>query len=410
MKEEKKLYKILFNHLMKKNRKRCNMSFLEQYNEKLNYVWNYILKEECIKAFVRFYGKEYEYKIRNVIENLIIVWLKPNKKNNSKELIHECFENLKKEAKNILNQLNICCRNDDGVVNQVEGFIKKGNNFFENLIRETNGTVTLDDLLLLKKYWYQYQYYKELENHSNLLITGRNVDTSKYDSLISSCWDESFLGGTFLNLNECFLCAFSGYGINLGSLIHEINHLLSRELLAVNTEKGNTISHFGFLKNSYDFFYEVINDYITLDILQDINVRLGRDFDYLLKRDGYSTAYLNVDSVCLNFVQKVYYCAKDLISKSLIEGNGNKFVKVIGYDNYNNVNFLMTRIYDWMLRNKKRNPNLKEEDFRNKLNAKDLFKGYLSNIYKNVEEYNQYNKNLEQQLVEMEKNGTIQRL
>ena len=41
---------------------------------------------------------------------------------------------------------------------------------------------------------------------------------------------------------------------------------------------------------------------------------------------------------------------------------------------------------------------------------KKMFDLYLGNIYENLKKYNQYNKNLEQQLEEMEKKGTIRRI
>ena len=50
------------------------MSFKTNYNKEINYLWNDVLKEDLIQSFIKFYGQKHEDKIRNVVENLVIIW------------------------------------------------------------------------------------------------------------------------------------------------------------------------------------------------------------------------------------------------------------------------------------------------------------------------------------------------
>ena len=387
------------------------MSFLDKYNEEINYLWNDVLKEELIQSFVNFYGIEYEYKIREVIENLVIIRLERNLgKEKFQQKSDEFLNKMEKKVKFILDELKISYVDDDKFISKCRIIAEKDIQWFDSLIRESNLTIHIDEFLLLKKYYYMWQYYMEIENidfKNKFGIVGRNVDTTKYDSLLEVGNDEA--GVFYSEVKDCILTSLCDYGINLGTLIHEINHSLSREFLAHDYQNDKDIMQLGFL-NVGDFFYEIINDYIAKDIFNDLNSKLTHDFDYLIKRKKYSSGYMDLDDICSNPIQQVYIWSKSLITNSLIEGKGYVFVNVIGQDNYDNLNHLLIGVYDNFKRIKEKEIKVKKEQIKLVDKKKKMFDLYLGNIYENLKKYNQYNKNLEQQLEEMEKKGTIRRI
>ena len=387
------------------------MSFLDRYNEEINHLWNDVLKEELIQSFVKFYGKEYQYKIRDVIENLVIIRVeKKLGKEKFEQKSYEFLSKMKKKAKFILDELKISYTEDDKFISKCVKMVEKDVRWFETLIKETKININVEDFLLLKKYYYMWQYYMELENvnfKNNFGVVGRNVETTRYDSLINV---ENHEGGAiYPKVNNCFLTSLCDYGINLRTLIHEINHLLSREFLAIDYQNNENVMQLGFI-NVGDFFYEIINDYIALDIFNDLNSRLTHNFDYLIKRKKYSSGYMDLDDICFNPIQQVYIWSKSLIAESLIEGKGYVFVNVIGKDNYDNLNHLLIGVYDNFRRIKEKEIKVKKEQIKLVDKKKKMFDLYLGNIYENLKKYNQYNKNLEQQLEKMEKKGTIRRI
>ena len=387
------------------------MSFKTNYNKEINYLWNDVLKEDLIQSFIKFYGQKHEDKIRNVVENLVIIW---GEKFFDKEIFqqksNEFLCKMKEKTKFILEQLNIFYIDNDNFISKCVSMAERDIQWFYDLIKESKININVENFVLLKQYYYMWQYYIELGNvylNDNFCVVGRNVNTSKYDSLLKVDHDE--IGCIYPKEKDSFIVSLCGYGINLGVLIHEINHLLSREFLAIDYQNDEYIMQLGF-NNIGDFIYEIINDYIALDIFNDLNSKLTHNFDYLLKRKNYSSGYMDLDDVCSNSIKKVYMWSKNLILNSLIEGKGYVFVNVIGEDNYNNLNHLFVGVYDNVKKIKEKHPKVKKDQIKLDEATESMFGFYLDNIYEKIISYNQYNKNLECQLEDMEKKGIIWRI
>ena len=54
------------------------MHFLEQYKTILNNCYNMELKKILINGFISYYGRNYEYKIQKIINELGIIFIDTN--------------------------------------------------------------------------------------------------------------------------------------------------------------------------------------------------------------------------------------------------------------------------------------------------------------------------------------------
>lgn len=96
--------------------------------------------------------------------------------------------------------------------------------------------------------------------------------------------------------------ALYGCGIKILALIHEINHLLSKGYLSSKFDDKKEL-FYGF-DNSGDFIYEIINEYISLDILKIFKTKVATSNPLL--DFNTNTGYIDLDS-CSKFVIKTMY-------------------------------------------------------------------------------------------------------
>ena len=383
------------------------MDFLVMYNKDLDNFYNNILKKALISAFVLYYGDNFEGRIRNVIENLIIIRVNENKdglyfKKIAKEMINilelRCYRLLKTDNFDVNNFYKKLLSLDVGDLNQ--------------LIIDSNGLLNVNDINEIKRYLYMFNYYNKLEElssiDSKMIFVGKSDQNYDYEKLIINGELDSFLGVSFCKINDNYVVALNGYGINLHTLIHEINHLLSRELLGYNTEKEDFEVNVGF-RNSGDFLYEIINDYMANEVYDNVDFNLISDYEFLLDRTN-DSAYLELDNICGNYIKRIYKISKDLIRKSLIEGNGKKFVKIISNKVYANINFALTSVFSDIENFVKENPGVDKSKFTVREDDINRLKKGLDNVVKKLIEYDIYNENIDKQLIELEKKGTIKRI
>ena len=122
-----------------------------------------------------------------------------------------------------------------------------------------------------------------------------------------------------------------------------MNHLLTKDILAINRENGELIKLYGF-NNEGDFVYEIINDYMTLDIMNDFKELLPKDIlGNLLLTFKTSSGYTNLDDVLGNGNDTCRLLSSEISlpltvrtrrfgDRMSIKGNGTKKIKDIFID------------------------------------------------------------------------------
>lgn len=77
--------------------------FIDQYNNLIDTFYQKEVKEKLIESFVEFYGKEYEFKIRNLIDDLVIIRVEANLSiSKLEEKISDYYEQVQNQLKKII--------------------------------------------------------------------------------------------------------------------------------------------------------------------------------------------------------------------------------------------------------------------------------------------------------------------
>lgn len=157
------------------------------------------------------------------------------------------------------------------------------------------------------------------------------------DYIVSSLSDKEIEEA--LNKRKSNIFAQSGYideldllvlplSYDLTHIIHEINHKVSSHLISIEPylqisgleyDEGTNIN----VKVHDEFFNELINQKITLDILEELN-NLGYKIHY-------SSSW---QERLFPLINGFYDIFKDLIKEVYITGNLNEFIKKLGEENY----------------------------------------------------------------------------
>ena len=126
--------------------------------------------------------------------------------------------------------------------------------------------------------------------------------------------------------------------LSLHTLIHEINHTLhnKKELRNMGMIQLPPVFHEGIKGTEDDLIYEIINDYMSYDILEILKVIIKQsnnqfdgidfDFDYFY--------YLHLDQVDNYIVKDFYEQNKDEIKKLLVLARGKEILNRYSYFNY----------------------------------------------------------------------------
>lgn len=310
-----------------------------------------------IDAFVKYYGEEHRYKIENLINNLTIIFASHNIGSAS----------FKERA-----------------LKYKDSSIKK--EYYENLssIKSDKNSIIISYVGEVPE-----KLRLEVENYDDKYALGY-ADIGSYDKSI--------------------LVTF-GYGIDVETLIHEMNHLLTKDILAINRENGELIKSYGF-NNEGDFVYEIINDYMTLDIMNDFKELLPKDiFGNLLLTFKTSSGYTNLDDVLGNPIKEMYLF-KDIIKSSLINKDGSKIRNILGKENYCNINITLSKYYNGLRNYINEYPNIAKNDASSLISQKgrqnlDHMKHVISNCFIS---FINYNEELSKELDSLENEGTIRKM
>lgn len=249
--------------------------FINEY-DRIGLLLNDLIK----KSFINYYGKEYEFKINYIFSRMKIIFIS---------------ENLKKNI--MYTQIN-------------------------NIYRENNDSVNLDYFSLLKLGFFNIliQQKKNDENKKIIIAHSENCNGyCEYDE-----WIEKNLisnGASIQNSVEPIIYIEVGNDgmINLHGLIHEINHLLMKEGLCYD-EIGDFYYISGIYENKNEkMFNEIINEYISKRIIDNIDSKLVSDYKFI--KNDFGSWYVDFDKVNGNLIYQIFIFLEDLIKKSVISGN-----------------------------------------------------------------------------------------
>lgn len=315
------------------------------------------IKLYLIDAFVKYYGEAHRYKIENLINNLTIIFASHN-----------------------IGSISF----KDMALKYKDSSLKK--EYYENLsnIKSNNNNIIISYIGDIDE-----KLISEVENYDNKYALGY-ADMSSYakSSLV-----------TF------------GYGVDVKTLIHEMNHLLTKDILAINRENDELIKSYGF-NNEGDFVYEVINDYMTLDIMSGFKELLPKDIiENPLLTFRNSSGYTSLDDVLGNPIKEMYLF-KDIIKSSLINKDGSKIRNILGKENYDNINITLSKYYNALRNYINEHPNIAKKDVYSLISPKGRqnlahMKHVISNSFIS---YINYNEELSKKIDSLENEGTIRKM
>ena len=379
-------------------------TLIDEYKRRRDYNIKRVF--EVLKvAFIRYYGEENIAKVNRVIDDLCICYIGNNRSS------EKLFNKIARDSEWINDIISLLV-------------VKEGKELTaEDLIEYALGDkfqFTSKDPVVKDKildYIYSIYLYRRKINDTDLSVVldtssgslsevftllGRGLD-NMVDGLSCPCSD---------SLNLMYLRIKRGK-ISLHTLIHEINHLLQKEDMALR-EEGDVISIFGVSNGHQDLVNEVINEYVSKDIF-DMFMALY-DGDLTMFDTSFDSIYLNIDCMCNNIGLDIYYLLKDEIRSNLINGSAPKIEKIINSSNYNNLCSIFKEIYKEMIEMLGRSKGFKYSDYFSSLTADrkvflknemdKLFRGVLESYF----EYNIYEQRLSDYIDSLVSNGQAHRL
>lgn len=369
---------------------------LKMYNEFWNAIY-YKIEPLLIDSFIEFYSEEYKSKIEKLFEELLIVrcdYLGELDSSEKTEYI-QYFENQEMEY-----------------VNKVSNVIYNGENvsLFELSEAEIldllskDQSLSFEDFINAKRSVMESVYQKcvlllsEKSSEKQFVLVGINTTDEEHFESIKPII-ESFIRNKGLNENEMGYALLGidilsfiqirGYGIPIHTIIHEVNHLLSRSSLAFNSNTKINVVSSGISPNaSKDLIYEIINDRMT-DEIEEIFYRKFKECElefcsYIFpQKHKTKSIYPVLDNVCNQVILDFYNSSKDLIKDFIIRGEGRRIHKIIGSEFYDKMNSKYHHVLG-IMRNNPGCPIVLDQNFSH------IFSSYRSILEERLIEYYQY--------------------
>ncbi len=331
------------------------------YNKIIESFYTNYVQDCLIQSFIEYYGEHWKGKIESLFSNLIIARC---------DYSGTLTEFQKRQEMDYLKKLH---QKDFREISKYLDFNKKSlfqmeNKEIEELISknsELSWNLFIDVKYYAMKLIYLEEVFKLCEKYPDekiILVGSNGIDDDEKDAckklllnyLHLGKVDTSESGHTFINTDVISLIVCFGYGIPLRTIIHEANHLLSRETIAICSDNQKHILARGISDSvESDFIYEIINDYMTDDI-EDIFYRRWNEknlqfYNYLFQKvNNEKSLYHQMDTTYLNIVRQFYYAGREIIKGSLISGEGRRIEKIITKDLYLSLNKEFLSLFDFM--------------------------------------------------------------
>lgn len=319
--------------------------FYQEFNKTLN---------DLKKAFSIYYGQKYSTQINNSLDNLVVFFASnniPDSKLNTKLLQYR--KNVEILSQSLIEKYSLT---EKDLLN----------------LKDLKSKISLKEFNKFKTNILNYSFYLWIKNNKedsdNLgIILGQNKQLpanitpknteriTKQIKNISTTTDGFSTELKCLNVRTPkifdYICIkLEDDGMNLQTLIHEINHYLVKEHIAYEYTDLNSIKSYKTISStsnvisiSKDIINEIINDYMAKDIL-NIYLRLTHPKNPFIKETNTPyLGYIHFDKLSGNTIKKIYTIMAPIIKTSLIEHNGPKLEKIINttdastYINLNNI-------------------------------------------------------------------------
>ncbi|MDE5586976.1 MAG: hypothetical protein K2I72_01235, partial [Bacilli bacterium] len=303
------------------------------YNKIIESFYTNYVQDCLIQSFIEYYGENWERKIQSLFSSLIIArcdYSGTLTESQRKQEMDHLKRLHQKEFDKVSKHLNSGNRSLFQMSNQeIEELVSKNSELsqeqFIDLKYSAMKLIYLEEVLKLC----------EKSPDEKIILVGFNgvEDDGKdlcreilLNYLHSQKINTTEDGYTFINIDIISLVACYGYGIPLRTIIHEANHLLSREAIAIRSDNQKRILARCISDPvESDFIYEIINDYMTDDI-EAIFYRRWKEknlqcYDYLFQKvSREKSLYLQMDTTYLKIIQQFYHAGKEIIKNSLISG------------------------------------------------------------------------------------------
>ena len=319
--------------------------FYQEFNKTLN---------DLKKAFSIYYGQKYSTQINNSLNNLVVFFASnniPDSKLNTKLLQYR--KNVEILSQSLIEKYSLT---EKDLLN----------------LKDLKSKISLIEFNKFKTNILNYSFYLWIKNNKedsdNLgIILGQNKQLPAYitpkntERITKQIKNISTTTDGFSTELKClnvrtpkifdYICIkLEDDGMNLQTLIHEINHYLVKEHIAYEYTDLNSIKSYKTISStsnvisiSKDIINEIINDYMAKDIL-NIYLRLTHPKNPFIKETNTPyLGYIHFDKLSGNTIKKIYTIMAPIIKTSLIEHNGPKLEKIINttdtstYINLNNI-------------------------------------------------------------------------
>lgn len=319
--------------------------FYQEFNKTLN---------DLKKAFSIYYGQKYSTQINNSLDNLVVFFASnniPDSKLNTKLLQYR--KNVEILSQSLIEKYSLT---EKDLLN----------------LKDLKSKISLIEFNKFKTNILNYSFYLWIKNNKedsdNLgIILGQNKQLPAYitpkntERITKQIKNISTTTDGFSTELKClnvrtpkifdYICIkLEDDGMNLQTLIHEINHYLVKEHIAYEYTDLNSIKSYKTISStsnvisiSKDIINEIINDYMAKDIL-NIYLRLTPPKNPFIKETNTPyLGYIHFDKLSGNTIKKIYTIMAPIIKTSLIEHNGPKLEKIINttdasaYINLNNI-------------------------------------------------------------------------
>lgn len=367
---------------------------LKMYNEFWNAIY-YKIEPLLIDSFIEFYSEEHKSKIEKLFEELLIVRCDYLGKLDSEEK-NEYIKNLEDQEAEYINKVSDVIYQGENV-NLLELSEKE---ILDLLSKDYS--LSFDDFINAKRSIMESIYQKcvlllsEGVPEDQFVLVGTNiVDEESFEemkpiieNLIQKIrLNTKEIGNALLGIDTISLIQIRGYGIPVHTIIHEVNHLLSRSSLAYNPDTQFNIIASGIdCISSKDLIYEIINDYMADEIEAIFNRKLREcrmEFYSYIFPQKESSIYPVLDNTCNQVILNFYHSTKKLVKNSIIRGEGRRIYKIIGGNLYDEMNSKYHHVLD-VMRSNPGHPVILDNNFSQK------FYSYQSILEKRLIEYYQY--------------------
>lgn len=324
---------------------------LKNYNLIINSIYYNCFIPLLIDSFCEFYGDNYREKIDGTIKEILLA---------------RCdFFNLlshrqqKKCIKRIAFKEQQLLKKIQSVFPEIQNLntLALSNDQIQSIV-SNHSSLSFDDFILLKRYILESAYYKSLyhlthhHGKEDPLLVGTNFsleeDSTEIDELVKNLIHKikppkTDFAYTFIGIDCISFISTQGYGIPLHALIHEINHLLSRETVILSTDNLNIVTKGISEDPTTDLIYEMINDYMADEVEEIFNKKIKEhSYEYLTyifqDESSFLGTYPIIDQVSKQTILQFYKSEQDIIKSSLIQGEGRKIYKIVGGNFYHQLN------------------------------------------------------------------------